>query len=201
MEGQTAPIVRGAQEIFESLNICLKKSTRKFLKLIRRYKEILAEVSLWSSGRQPQILPKAMPLLWTEVGRCTCYSSLESSWFGWNSQEGRGPICRCQSPGIVVWPVLTPGQYIQLWPFHEEEGRKVLQSHPWPQCRYIFPCATIWSISSALCYCEDKSTSTLTFSLPHRPRIEKIKWIRIKGSKVITLIFTIFNSAPSRSLI
>lgn len=31
--------------------------------------------------------------------------------------------------------------------------------------------------------------------------LKKIKWIGIKGSKVIILIFTIFNSAPSRSLI
>lgn len=43
---------------------------RKFFKLIRRYKEILAEFGLWSSGRQPQTQPRAVPLLWIEVGTC-----------------------------------------------------------------------------------------------------------------------------------
>lgn len=76
MEGQIALIVRGTQEIFESLNICLKKYIRKFLKLIRRYKEVLTEVALWSTGRQLQKHPKAMPLLWIEVGRCTCLATL-----------------------------------------------------------------------------------------------------------------------------
>lgn len=138
---------------------------------------------------------------WGAQMHLPCYSSLGCSWFGWNSQEGRDLICRCQNSGILLWPVLTPGHCIQVQTFPEEEGRKVLQSHPWPQSRSIFPCANICSISSALSYCEDKPTRTLTFGLSHRPRIKKIKWVRIKGSKVITLIFTIFNSAPSRSLI
>lgn len=70
MGGQRALVVRRAQEILESLNICLGKKIRKFLKLIRRYKEILAEFGLWSSGRQPQTQPRAVPLLWIEVGTC-----------------------------------------------------------------------------------------------------------------------------------
>lgn len=53
-----------------------EKNIRKFLKLIRRCKEVLTEVALWSSERQPQTHPRAVLLLWVEVDRCTCLATL-----------------------------------------------------------------------------------------------------------------------------
>lgn len=146
-------------------------------------------MALWSSGRQSILLclqglpylhgaseglwdqrqPKAQSVLWVEVGRYT-WVTFRWGWFGWKCWEGRG-----QNPGSLIWPVLKLGQCNYGSFAKGKAGRFCSHTPVWLWCRYIFPCATTWPISSALCYCEQKSVSTLTFRLPHRWRIKKNK--------------------------